>query len=129
DPLYRLLSATGRECDTPPPTVWDPGPHCHDVTRTRGYTEEYTYDATGNLNVLKHHLAGGRGGSLPTRHFDLVPGTNWLAAMIVGSSTNQYQYDLAGNIVRENTERHFEWDHSNRLRAFRVQPTGAEPSK
>src|SRR5206468_371476 len=27
DPLYRLLSATGRECDTPPPTVWDPGPH------------------------------------------------------------------------------------------------------
>jgi RHS repeat-associated protein len=38
-------------------------------------------------------------------------------------------FDNAGNLVRENTACHFEWDHSNRMRAFYVQTAGVEPSK
>ena len=41
DPIYRLLSATGRECDISPPNPWDSGPRCTDLTRTRPYIEKY----------------------------------------------------------------------------------------
>src|SRR6202030_1128075 len=48
-------------------------------------------------------------------------------------------YDPAGNLVRQNTDRHFFWDAANRLRLYCVQvldpidatpgqTTGAEPS-
>src|SRR5439155_25195361 len=37
-------------------------------------------------------------------------------------------YDTSGNLVRETTSRHFEWDHADRLRAYRTQPGTAEPS-
>jgi RHS repeat-associated protein len=37
-------------------------------------------------------------------------------------------FDANGNLVRENTERHFEWDHTDRLRAFRIQTGNAAPS-
>src|SRR5262249_51932180 len=39
-----------------------------------------------------------------------------------------YTYDASGNLTGETTSRHFEWDHSDRMRAFRIQPQGAEPS-
>lgn len=32
-----------------------------------------------------------------------------------------HTYDAGGNMVRERTERHFEWDHADRMRAFRNQ--------
>jgi RHS repeat-associated protein len=129
DPLYRLLTATGRERDTGLPTPWDPGPRCHDVTRTRGYRQEYSYDPAGNMTLLKHILIGGSTGALPTRYYDLVPGTNRLTAMRVGTTNYPYHYDAVGNMIMENTERYFEWNHSNRLRTFRVQTANAEPSK
>ena len=39
DPLYRLLSATGRETDFPPDRPWDDTPRSMDVNRARAYTE------------------------------------------------------------------------------------------
>jgi RHS repeat-associated protein len=39
-----------------------------------------------------------------------------------------HSYDDAGNLFRENTERHFEWDHANRLKAFRNQTGTAKPT-
>jgi RHS repeat-associated protein len=128
DPIYRLLSATGRECDTLLPQPWDSSPRGSDITKTRRYTQVYTYDAAGNLECLGHRLAG-TGAALATRYYDVQPGSNRLAAMRVGGVAHQYQYDAAGNIIREHTERRFEWDHASRLRVFGVQPTGAEPSK
>src|SRR6185437_12690580 len=43
DPLYRLLSATGRECDTPPMPPWIDQPRGIDLTRAQHYTEQYQY--------------------------------------------------------------------------------------
>ena len=130
DPLYRLLTATGRECDTPPPPApWDDHPKCTDLTRTRAYTEAYTYDPVGNIRRLCHRA--GTGGF--TRDFTLdpdnsAPHTNRLSALTVGGTTSRYTYDTSGNLAAEDTSRHFEWDHSNRMRAYRTQTTSAEPS-
>jgi RHS repeat-associated protein len=118
DPLYRLRSATGRECDMPTPAPpWDDSIRCIDATRTRSYVQEYAYDPSGNLTVLKHTAADGDF----RRAFSLVPGTNRLAMLTVGRSTYTYDYDPVGNLTGENLERRFEWDHADRLRVFRVQ--------
>ena len=38
DPIYRLLAATGRECDRPPDgDPWDDQPRCTDLTKARAY--------------------------------------------------------------------------------------------
>ncbi|OQW39773.1 MAG: hypothetical protein A4S08_06030 [Proteobacteria bacterium SG_bin4] len=37
-------------------------------------------------------------------------------------------YDANGNMVQEHTERHFEWDHVNRLKVFRNQIDTSKPS-
>jgi RHS repeat-associated protein len=120
DPIYRLISADGRECDTPAdPAPWDDVFHCQDSTRTRAYREEYTHDAGGNLTAVKH-------GSI--RKINLIAGTNRVASVQDGGTTYQYLYDSNGNLIQENTERFYEWDSSDRLRAFRTQTGSAEPS-
>lgn len=128
DPLYRLLSATGRECDVEPDRPpWDDRPRCTDVTRVREYAERYEYDPAGNLTRLQHTA---RNGSF-TRVFVHDPASNRIDSV---TSTNgfsrRYTYasDASGNLVQENTERHFEWDHSGRMKAYRVQVGSAEPS-
>jgi RHS repeat-associated protein len=39
-----------------------------------------------------------------------------------------YTYDLNGNMRSEGTSRHFEWNHSDEMKAFRTHTLGAEPS-
>ena len=123
DPLYRLRSATGRECDIPPSTPWDPVPRCVDLTRTRSYTETYSYDPLGSLLELKH-LAGGAG---ITRTYVPAPDSNRLQAMTVNGDTTKYEYDANGNMKRESLSRYFEWDYADRLRRYRTQ-AGAGPA-
>jgi RHS repeat-associated protein len=123
DPIYRLLSATGRECDVPPVLPWDDTPRCTDLTRTRSYTEQYQYDPVGNMQQLQHQADGGF-----TRVFALAPQSNRLATMTVGTVVYDYAYDPNGNLVQETTSRHFEWDHSDRMRVYRTQVDNAEPS-
>ena len=90
----------------------------------QGYVESYDYDSAGNLAGLMHMSAGAF-----SETFSLVPQTDLLQALNLGGSTSyQYAYDANGNLIQENTERHLEWDHSDRLRVFRIQPDGAEPS-
>jgi len=133
DPIYRLLSATGRECDVPPALPWDDTPRCTDLTRTRGYTEQYQYAPIGNMAQLHHQAKGGF-----TRVFApifnsnfsaIVPKNNRLETMTIGTTVYSYAYDPNGNLIQENTERHFEWDHSDRLQIYRTQLGNAEPSK
>ncbi len=122
DPLYRLLTADGRECDAPPPPPpWDDTPRCTDVTLARAYAESFTHDSVGNVTRFAHSTGA-------TRIFALVPNNNRLASVSVGAVDFAYVYDTNGNLVQENTSRHFEWDHSDRLRVYRTQPGTAEPS-
>jgi hypothetical protein len=37
-------------------------------------------------------------------------------------------YDANGNLIQETTSRFFEWDHSDRMKSFRIQPSKSEPS-
>ncbi|MEO0536834.1 MAG: SpvB/TcaC N-terminal domain-containing protein [Cyanobacteria bacterium P01_A01_bin.123] len=125
DPIYRLTSATGRESDTPDPiTPWDSGPRSSDITRTRAYQEVYQYDVVGNLQQLQHQRASGGF----VRNLTLAANSNRLATVQRGDITHQYVYDPCGNLVQENTARHFAWDYSNQIKVFRTQTKGAEPS-
>ena len=126
DPLYRLISATGRECDTPTPNPpWDDTFRCNDVTQTRAYTQEYTYDPMGNMTRLRH-IAGAHGSF--TRLYTPHSGTNRLQSMEVGTNPFSYETDVNGNMIRENNNRHFEWDHSDQLKAFAIQSGSSTPS-
>src|SRR5690606_14425986 len=124
DPIYRLLSATGREHTTPLPNPWDPSPRGSDPTQTRAYTQDYTYDRAGNLTQLQHTATNGSF----TRSYPLVSGTNRLEKMAVGATDYDIAYDATGNITSETTSRHLEWDYASRLRVYRTQVTGSEPS-
>ena len=97
DPLYRLVSATGRECDGEPDAAVDRRPAAASTapataprTRTtprtspRVYTETYDYDAAGNLIRLRH--TGDRAARLhPAVH--LRPGSNRLARGVSAATT------------------------------------------
>lgn len=125
DPIYRLLSATGRECDQAPEAPpWMDQPRCTDITRARAYTQRYRYDALGNMQELKHQGAGG--GS--NRLFAVVDENNRLDSMTIGQSNYRYIHDANGNTLSEHQTRQFEWDHSDRLKTFRTQVAGSEPS-
>jgi RHS repeat-associated protein len=129
DPIYRLLTATGRENDLPPLLdPWDDMPHKPDPNRTRPYTESYKYDQVGNILELKHQASGGTF----TRSMTLVPGNNRLATVTMSQSTFVYTYDENGkgngNLTGETTSRHFEWDYADRMRVFRSQIEVSEAS-
>ena len=125
DPIYRLLSATGRECDQPPDGApWQDQLRCTDLTRSRAYAERYAYDSAGNMQRLDHR--SGAGGF--TREFTVETASNRLRELKVSNSTYSYTFDARGNMLSETTSRHFEWNHSDQMKAFRTQPGGAEPS-
>ena len=124
DPLYRLVTATGRECAVPRPSPWSDEPQCTDHTLTREYVEHYAYDGAGNLVLLQHQASS----ASFTRSLVMAPESNQLTLVQTGQDEFHYSTDDRGNIVRENTERHYEWDHFGRLSAFRIQTNDAEPS-
>lgn len=125
DPIYRLRSATGRECDVPPPPPpWNDQPRDTDLAKIRSYTEQYQYDPVGNVQQLQHTANTGSF----TRVFNLASQGNRLATLTVGTNTYSYTYDANGNLTQETTSRRFEWDHSDRIRVYRTQVDGVEPS-
>ena len=63
-----------------------------------------------------------------TRDYELVAGTNRLSKMTIGLDNYVASFDAAGNMTGETTARHFEWDHSDRMRVYRTQTSGSEPS-
>jgi RHS repeat-associated protein len=140
DPLYRLLEATGREHIGQ--TAFDFNPangnrrdfpfagasvHPNDLQALRTYTEQYDYDAAGNLHELRHIAGGGSW----TRHFDyeeaslLEPArhSNRLTRTIVGNGVNNtetYTYldangvDADGCVTAINLMT-MVWDYDDRL--------------
>jgi RHS repeat-associated protein len=128
DAIYRLKSATGRECDKPPDFPWDDVPRSTDLTKTRSYTEQYLYDVVGNIKQLKHLTND----AVFTRDFDLVAENNRLRSLTVkapgATSVFGYEFDTNGNMTGEANSRHFEWDYADRMRVYRTQTDASEPS-
>jgi RHS repeat-associated protein len=125
DPLYRLISASGRETDLAPDgPPWLDTPRGTDLTRARAYTETYRYDALGSLRRLDH--GGGPGGF--TRRFTVDPASNRLQRVRVGQDSYDYTFDPNGNMISETSSRHFDYNHADQLVAFRTQTGSAEPS-
>ena len=54
--------------------------------------------------------------------------SNKLARMTVGSNTYEYTYGPTGAMTGESTSRHYDWDHSDRMRLFANAPEDSEPS-
>jgi RHS repeat-associated protein len=131
DAIYRLVFASGRECDRPeemPPELFNPTPHCTDVTKTRGYKERYHYDRLGNMKELRHTILTHQiNTNRFIRKFDHVSRKNQLKTMTIGQSRSDYAYDNNGNMTDETLSRHFEWDHRDRMKVFRNQTLAADP--
>jgi RHS repeat-associated protein len=125
DPIYRLISATGRECDRPPTgPAWEDLQRGTDLTRARAYTEEYSYDLIGNILQMKHH--NNSDGFI--REFTVETTSNRLEHLQVGNDRFEYTFDPNGNLSTETSSRHFEWNHTDQMIAFSAQIEGVEPS-
>ena len=123
DGAYRLVAAGGREhigLAGQPQTSWnDAGrtglAHPHDGAAMRTYSEQYTYDETGNLISLVHQALGGNWTRL--YRYDEpnpLPANNRLTSVMVGAEVDQYHYDEDGNLLQINLAG-MEWDPRDRL--------------
>lgn len=126
DALYRLRTASGRECNAlTPPRPWDVSARCQDLSRSRAYVQTYSYDRVGNIVKIQHSPAND---TTPAREFTIVPGSNRLQHVLLGATRFAYDYDANGNVTSETTSRHFTWDHGDRLTGFRIQAVGGPVS-
>jgi RHS repeat-associated protein len=129
DAIYRLIAADGREhsgqnaqidhTDFPP--VIDP--HPNDPQAMRNYTEQYEYDAVGNILNMIHKL-----GRLPNpgqtvwkRRYDYEANNNRLrSTSLPGDLDNtplpeRYKFDDHGNIITMPHLSKMEWDFKDQL--------------
>lgn len=121
DPIYRLLSANGRENAPVATDPWDNSYRSDDNTLTTAYTQNYTYDKLGNITQLQH-----TGNSNFTRNFSYGSGTNnKLSSITVGSTTYSFTYDACGNQLTETSSRKWEWDHADKPRCFYLDASGS----
>ncbi|GEO13532.1 SpvB/TcaC N-terminal domain-containing protein [Microvirga aerophila] len=122
--IYQLTRATGRECDVPAePFPWSDSVRCLDWNKSRPYEQTYRYDLTGNLIRLRRAASGS------ARVTTLTPEStsNRLEAHIANGLTFVCEYDESGNLIKEASSRHYEWDHADRLRQYKTQ-AGAGPA-
>jgi RHS repeat-associated protein len=127
DPLYRLLTATGREKDSGTPGPYYDSYIPENPTATRGYTQNYTYDKLGNIQSLQHVATSGNF----TRTFNYVTNKNKLNNIVIGSNTYSFVHDVNGNITSDDNggSRFYEYDYADRIRTFRVQAGTSEPTQ
>ena len=106
DPLYRLVTAEGREhagqaIDFDSADNWHDEPfrvrhQPGDVMAWRNYNERYRYDPVGNIMELAHAATGGS----YTRTYAYEVVTNRLASTGVGASTYPYDHHPAHGFIR-----------------------------
>jgi RHS repeat-associated protein len=95
DALYRLIEATGREHVAQPIfgqfDNWNDQPFLRQYSEGeamvwRNYTQQYDYDAVGNLDEMRHVAAGGNW----TRTYAYAANNNHLQSTSVGGDTYNY---------------------------------------
>ncbi len=134
DPIYRLLSATGREHTSRDPKHNEPWAQAmthtnQDVNTTRFYTRQYQYDKAGNMLHLQHINPNSIGNF--SRTFKNKEENNQLEYYQQGGDgfRKTLTYDLNGNMTNEGISRYYQWNHADQLHTFRVQANDiSEPS-
>ena len=121
DPLYRLLSANGRESNTQfSSLIWNDPPvtQTPNAQNSRTYTQAFQYDKLGNI-LKKIHTATGNN---YTRRYNYQNGVNKLTDIDNNQSVPiviaNFTYDVTGNQTTCQVERHYEWNYGNRMTAF-----------
>ncbi|MDM5177476.1 SpvB/TcaC N-terminal domain-containing protein [Massilia sp. DJPM01] len=113
------------------------------------YDEDYAYDAAGNMLKLIHRRDGasvwsrhfGMAGFNPAQWNDKIAQAAGGIAPDWGSGGNRlthfgneaaaalsHAFDANGNMTQEHAERHADWDHADRMKAFRIQAGASGPS-
>ncbi|HRO76670.1 MAG TPA: RHS repeat-associated core domain-containing protein [Crocinitomicaceae bacterium] len=123
DPLYRLLSANGRENNPIVSPIWDDSYRSTDNSTTTAYTQNHEYDRVGNIQKLQHI-----GNNNFTRNFNYSNANNKLNSIDIGMTNYAFSYDACGNQTQETISRFFEWDFGNNMRCFYNQVSTAEPT-
>ncbi len=123
DPLYRLLSATGKEKglwqDTIPWQEWDSAAP-NDVNRP--YFEHYVYDKIGFMIDLKHRAEDT---SYKYRRRYSNGSSNRLTSMTAGGNTFAFSYDENDNLTSGNGNHYCEWDYRYKLQRCYVAANNA----
>ena len=127
DAIYRLVAASGREHQGQGPQTPEYEPrdtprtglaHPQDGQAMRRYTEQYAYDAVGNLLSVVHQATAGNW----TRRYDYEAGTNRLRSTSMpgdpatGPLPARYTYDPHGSMTSLPHLGALEWDFRDRLR-------------
>ena len=144
DPVYRLISATGREHlgqtngQSSAPTPSGPAGFTprldspSDGNAVGSYTENYSYDAAGNILSINHIGSDPRnpGWTRLYRYnepslLDSSKRSDRLSATMVGSVVENYSYDgnagLTGNITRMPHLSLMQWGYKDQLQATSKQ--------
>ena len=122
DPLYRLTKASGREQNNSQAVPWgDNIPGGTDYNDARPYLESYEYDEVGSLTEKTHQYAKVSSGTESwVKNFGVEANSNRMTSVQLGQDQHSYSYDAGGNLIQENTERFYEWDHAGSMKEFRV---------
>ncbi|MCH9683140.1 MAG: RHS repeat-associated core domain-containing protein [Deltaproteobacteria bacterium] len=123
DALHRLVHAEGREHQSQgQPTANDFVPRVSpdDPTALRPYTQQYLYDAVGNILEMQHAAIGGSW----TRRYDYgdhSQGHRLQATSAPGDPSgtfgHAYSHDIHGNMTTMPNLAAMEWDHTDRMRS------------
>jgi RHS repeat-associated protein len=127
DAVYRLLGVEGREhagAPDHPQTCYRDIPRIHqplpgDGKAMRHYSENYRYDAVGNLLTVIHAAGNERW----TRHYkyETIESTNRLSSTSVGQEEDHLAYDAHGNVTRMRHLPSMTWDFKDHLASTQSQ--------
>ena len=124
DAAYRLISATGREHvgQNAPVSEFDDfrtnPPNSSDITALRNYLQQYEYDFSGNLLNMVHSSGTGPFTNQWTRQFFPNVANNRLDSSQVGTVTENYSYDVHGNMISIPGLPTLNWDFNDQLRSI-----------
>jgi RHS repeat-associated protein len=139
DPIYRLISATGREhigqVRKPETTCYDESrihlPDPNDGQAMRNYTEQYRYDPVGNLLALIHQAANGNWTRIHTNNepslIEPDKNSNRMTSTTVGDAVKTYTYDVHGNMTSMPHLTLMQWNFKDQLSASSRQAVNPNP--
>lgn len=129
DPIYRLLTADGRESDTQSGDnyLYDdaPAPGSPNANHVRVYDRTYSYDKLGNVKQVKQIGTNGF-----TRDFTYNPNQNTLQKIedATPATIEDYTYDTNGNQLTAGSTRYYTWNHADQLICYKNQAGTSDPT-